>query len=105
LATPSFRASAHSSTKKHTHFATLGLHRTRWNLLSNYLSSLIYTTFPANASGCSSVPGFSILEQTVAKMYSDPPDGLIVGLGYHWADVSTACDGFSLTRARALDNK
>ena len=30
---------------------------------------------------------------------------LIIGLGYHWTDVSAACDGFFSTRAKALDDK
>jgi len=56
---------------KHAYFATLGLHRTRWNILSDYLSSLIYPTLPANASvGCFSVPGFFILERAVVQVYS-----------------------------------
>jgi len=53
-----------------------------------------------------SVSGFFILERTVAQMYSSNAlNGLTIGLGYHWTDISAICDNFPLTRARALDNK
>jgi len=64
----------------------------KWDPLSNYPSSTVY---PARSF---SVSGFFVLERTVAQMYlSNVLDGLLIDLGYHWADVSAVFDGFLLT--------
>ena len=96
-----------SSNRKHALFATLGLRRTQ---MESPVQLSIFPGLPR--SSCEhicqmfferfNVAGFSILERPMAQMYSSNAlNGLIIDLGYHWADVSAIYDGFLLTRARA----
>ena len=97
-----------SSTGKHAPFVTLALCRTR---TESPIQLSIFPGLPRSSCACICRAFFrhfsvsSLNEPWPRCNSSNVLNGLIIGLGYHWTDVSAACDGFLSTRARALDNK